>query len=132
MMKAHFILFVSDQAASTAFYSSVLASEPRLNVPGMTEFELVDGAVLGLMPQDSAKRLFEGAASIYSATGASLRSELYAVVDDAASYHARALAAGAAEISPLIERDWGHTAAYCTDRDGHLLAFAQLTGSENL
>jgi len=47
---SHFILYVADQRRSTAFYSAVLGIEPRLDVPGMTEFTLPGGAVLGLMP----------------------------------------------------------------------------------
>ena len=39
-MKAHFILYVSDQERSTAFYSAVLGILPTLNVRGMTDFTL--------------------------------------------------------------------------------------------
>lgn len=40
--------------------------------------------------------------------------------------HARALAAGATELSPPAPRDWGHEASYLRDPDGHVLAFARL------
>lgn len=119
-MKTHFILYVSDQAASTAFYTSVLALEPQLNVPGMTEFAIGEDTVLGLMPLTSASRLL----------GQDLRStnepraELYLMVDAPRDYHARALAAGAKEISPFLARDWGHSAAYSIDNDGNVIAFA--------
>ena len=43
MNKTHFILYVQDQAASTAFYSRALDAEPTLNVPNMTEFVLPGG-----------------------------------------------------------------------------------------
>ncbi len=56
-MTAHFILYVADQERSTAFYAAVLARAPRLHVPGMTEFDLADGAVLGLMPETGVRRL---------------------------------------------------------------------------
>ena len=49
MEAAEFILYVADQARATAFYRHVLAAEPVLDVPGMTEFDL-GGATLGLMP----------------------------------------------------------------------------------
>ena len=52
------------------------------------------------------------------------RAELYVVVDDPAGHHARALAAGAVELSPLAARDWGHRVAYSMDPDGHVLAVA--------
>lgn len=56
-MQVHFILYVSDQKASAGFYERVLASRPQLDVPGMTEFRLNDGSVLGLMPGTGIKRL---------------------------------------------------------------------------
>ena len=37
----------------------------------------------------------------------------------------QSLHAGAIEISPMADRDWGHRAAYSLDPDGHLLAFAE-------
>jgi predicted enzyme related to lactoylglutathione lyase len=53
----HFILYVADQARSAAFYAKVLCVEPRLDVPGMSEFVLPGGAVLGLMPEAGIRRL---------------------------------------------------------------------------
>ncbi|MEZ4221763.1 MAG: GFA family protein [Polyangiaceae bacterium] len=119
---AHLILYVADQAASTRFYAAVLAAPPRLDVPGMSEFALPGNAVLGLMPESGVARLFEGAVST-NAPGAA-RAELYLRVEDPGAAHARALAAGATELSPLQRRDWGHDAAYSLDPDGHVLAFA--------
>ena len=51
------ILYVSDQEASKIFYQSALQVQPSLDVPGMTEFRLESGFVLGLMPLDGIKRL---------------------------------------------------------------------------
>ncbi|MEZ4653650.1 MAG: hypothetical protein R3E12_08670 [Candidatus Eisenbacteria bacterium] len=51
--RSHLILFVRDQDRSTDFYRHVLDREPRLHVPGMTEFPLPGGAILGLMPERS-------------------------------------------------------------------------------
>jgi uncharacterized glyoxalase superfamily protein PhnB len=121
------ILFVRDQAASAAFYRRVLAREPRLDVPGMTEVELGPGAVLGLMPEAGITRLLGPAVDPREAGGAP-RAELYLLVDDPAAHHARALDAGARELSPLTPRDWGHEAAYSADLDGHVLAFARPRG----
>lgn len=90
----------------------------------MTEFE-IGGAVLGLMPEAGIKRLLgDGLPDPGRARGVP-RAEIYLVVDDPAAYHARALAAGARELSPLTLRDWGHDVAYSLDRDGHVLAFAR-------
>ncbi len=117
------ILYVRDQRASTNFYRRVLAMEPVLDVPGMTEFQVGDGVILGLMPELGIQRLLDGAVDPASAGGVP-RAEVYFLVGDPAAYHARALAAEARELSPLRERDWGETAAYSQDPDGHVLAFA--------
>ncbi len=122
--RAHFIVYVARQAASTSFYAHVLGTAPQLAVPGMTEFALPGDAVLGLMPEAGIRRLLGPALPDPAAARGVPRAELYLVVDDPAAYHARALAAGAAELSPLAPRDWGHVAAYSRDPDGHVLAFA--------
>lgn len=124
LLRAHFILFVSDQAVSTAFYTAALGVAPTLNVPGMTELPIPGGAVLGLMPAAGKARLF-GTAVESRGAGGGARAELYLLVDDPALHHALALAAGAREISPLELRGWGHVAAYSVDPDGHILAFAR-------
>lgn len=126
-MRPHIILYVCDQVASTAFYTYVLGSAPILNMPGMTEFALGDGCVLGLMPVAGIKRLL-GDRLPDPARGEGIpRCELYLRIDDPLVYHNRALAAGAKELSPLLERDWGDKAAYSLDPDGHVLAFAHVT-----
>lgn len=124
-MRVHFILYVADQRRSRDFYASVLNMDPALDVPGMTEFHLGPDTVLGLMPEAGVRRLL-GEAFPEPASGAGApRAELYLVIEDAAVHHARALAAGARELSPLLPRDWGHEAAYSLDPDGHILAFAR-------
>ncbi len=123
-MSAHFILYVTDQAASTAFYRSVLQIEPRLDVPGMTEFEVGSGAVLGLMPQVGIKQLLGASLPDPTAANGVPRCELYLVVERPLEYHDRALAAGAKALSPVTLRDWGDEAGYSLDPDGHVLAFA--------
>lgn len=121
--RAHLILYVRDQDASTTFYAHVLGREPTLRVPGMTEFTLATGSVLGLMPRDGIKRLL-GEVISDPASASIPRAEVYLLVDDPGAWHARALAMGARELSPLRLRDWGHLAAYSMDADGHVLAFA--------
>lgn len=124
-MTAHLILYVADQAASARFYAAALGRQPRLDVPGMTEFELGGGAVLGLMPVTGIKRLLGGGLPDPARAAGVPRAELYLLVADPRAHHQRALAAGARELSPLARRDWGHEAAYSLDLDGHVLAFAR-------
>jgi catechol 2,3-dioxygenase-like lactoylglutathione lyase family enzyme len=121
--RAHFILYVRDQRRSRDFYERVLGIKPDLDVPGMTELTLATGAVLGLMPAEGIVRLLGPEIDPRRLHGGA-RAELYLVVDDPAAHHARALAAGARELSPLLDRDWGHRAAYSLDLDEHVLAFA--------
>lgn len=119
----HLILFVRDQERSRAFYEVVFGAAPRLHVPGMTEFALGGGAVLGLMPEVGIRRLLPGLPDPALAQGGA-RAELYLVVDAPRAHLARALSAGASELSPVLPRDWGDEAGYCLDPDGHVLAFA--------
>lgn len=125
-MRTHFILYVSDQKASAKFYSCVLGLEPSLDVPGMTEFHLSETCVLGVMPASGVTRLLGETLPPPPAGDHAAKAELYFVVEDAGAFHARALACGARELSPLARRDWGHEAGYSLDRDGHVLAFAQI------
>jgi len=122
-MIINFILYVGDQARSRKFYALALGMEPRLDVPGMTEFELSPGCILGLMPEKGIKRLLPAMPDPEKGGGAS-RAEVYLTVPDPEICHARALAAGAVELSPLGPRGWGDKAAYSLDPDGHVLAFA--------
>jgi catechol 2,3-dioxygenase-like lactoylglutathione lyase family enzyme len=122
---AYLILYVKDQARSVAFYSRVLDRVPVLDVPGMAEFAIRDGCVLGVMPEDGIVRLLGDGLRHPSLADGVARSELYLVVDDPAAFHARALHAGARELSPVLPRDWGHVVGYSLDPDGHVLAFAR-------
>jgi len=118
-----FIFYVKEQARSRLFYEKVLGHGPILDVPGMTEFQLSQNAVLGLMPEKGILNLLEGAIVDPSLANGIARSELYLLVEDANIYHQRALNAGAIELSPLKERSWGECVAYSKDLDGHILAF---------
>jgi catechol 2,3-dioxygenase-like lactoylglutathione lyase family enzyme len=124
-MKSHFILYVADQEASGRFWSHVLDRPPSLEVPGMTEFELAEGAVLGLMPASGIKRLLGDRLPEPIVDRDAAKAEIYLLVENAADYHARAIASGARELSAFQLRDWGDVVAYSLDPDGHVLAFAQ-------
>lgn len=131
MSRAHFILYVADQARSAAFYAAALGAPPALDVPGMTEFALPGGAVLGLMPEAGIRRLLPDLPDPALARGAP-RAETYLLVAEPREALERAVAAGAKELSPVRPRDWGDDAGYCLDPDGHVLAFAAPTPSPGL
>ena len=123
MQEAHFILYVRDRSESAAYYGRVLQLQPFLDVPGITEFRLLDGGILGIMSLEGAMRLLGQAT--FAGSAKAPKAELYLVVDDAEGHHRRALEHGASELSPMQERDWGHRAGYSVDGDGHVLAFAE-------
>ncbi len=130
--RVHFILYIRDQEASRIFYESVLGGPPTLHVTGMTEFEVAPGVILGLMPERGITRLLNLEAA--KKPGSEIRGEVYLVVGSPGSYHRRALAAGAKELSALAPRDWGARVAYSLDADGYVLAFAEpmVEGADDL
>jgi len=131
MREAYFIIYVADQRQSADFYRKVLEREPIVDVPGITEFPIRDGTILGVMPLTSAAKLIGATHFAESPPQRAPRAELYLVVEAPGSYHARALANGATELSPMQERDWGHRAAYSMAPNGHVLAFAERISSES-
>jgi predicted enzyme related to lactoylglutathione lyase len=122
---AEFILYVADQARATAFYRHVLAAEPVLEVPGMTEFGL-DGAALGLMPVADMEDLLAGRIR----GGSGQRCELYLRRADAPAVLARAVASGGELLDGLRDRSWGERVGYALDPDGHVLAIAMAPGPD--
>ena len=125
MQEAIFILYVKDQWRSARFYKELLQLEPRLHEPGMTEFSLPCGGILGLIPSQGIKNLLGDKMPDPTLSSHVPRAELYLLVEPAKEYHFRALALGGIEISPTKDRPWGHRASYCLDPDGHVLAFAE-------
>lgn len=121
------ILYVSDQNRSCDFYTRLFERTPDLHVPGMTSFKIAPTFSLGLMPnQGIAKILTPKLPHPDRATGIP-RCELYWMTDEPEKLCNRAIEEGAILISPLAERDWGHTVCYLADHDGHVLAFAKET-----
>ncbi len=129
IQKTNVILYVKDQQRSRDFYSSVLAMQPALDVPGMTEFIISDHLTLGLMPEKGICRLL-GEKIVDPAKAAGIpRAELYLTVIDPEVCHARALQAGARELKPFSLMNWGDMAAYSADPDGHILVFASASST---
>jgi catechol 2,3-dioxygenase-like lactoylglutathione lyase family enzyme len=127
-----FILYVADQQRSRDFYRTVLGMEPFLDVPGMTEFRLNEGAILGLMPNNGIAGLIcppplgsgVGAGLPDPASGQGIpRAELYLHRHDPQAALDELVKAGGRLLSPAALRSWGDTAAYGLDPDGHVVAF---------
>lgn len=126
-MEIEFILYVSDQEKSKTFYSKTLAMEPKLHVPGMTEFLLSKNVKLGLMPEQGINKILAGKTPHPKDGNGIPRCELYLKTDLINDFAERALAAGANMINESAPQDWGDTVVYLSDPDGHIIAFAQTT-----
>lgn len=132
ILQTHSIFYVHEQEKSMAFYTQVLELQPRLHVPGMTEFQIGDTCILGLMPESSLSKLFPEDIPHPSKERGAPRAELYLQVEDPWAFHRRALMAGARELSPVQPRNWGHLAGYSMDPDGYILAFAKVLEEPDL
>lgn len=125
--RIHTILYVHDQQASTSFYQQLLRQEPALYVQGMTEFCLSDCCILGLMPNEGIAKILTDHMPHPNLGSGIPRCELYLYVNDVLATFHHALQLGAKLISPVSDRNWGDTACYFADPDGHIIAFAQKT-----
>jgi predicted enzyme related to lactoylglutathione lyase len=119
------IIYVKDQQQSRDFYSALFEIAPRLDVPGMTEYQITPSCILGLMPEHGIVKILGDAVPAPASGNGIPRCELYLFVADPEDMLNRAISLGAKQISAALPRDWGHTVAYCADMDGHILAFAK-------
>jgi hypothetical protein len=120
----HFILYVSDQAAATAFWQVVLDCPPALDVPGMTEFALGTQVVLGLMPEAGIRSLLGPSLPDPAAARGIPRAELYLVVEDAGGLPRHGKGGRRDRTVRNDPAVLGDNAAYSLDPDGHVVAFA--------
>ena len=125
MNEIEFILYVSNQEKSRVFYERLLNLKPSLNVPGMTEFKLLENVKLGLMPENGiAKIISEKLPHPKNGNGIP-RCEIYLKVESPIEYLKRGIELGGKEISKFQNRDWGDKVGYISDLDGNIIAFAQ-------
>lgn len=119
------ILYVKSQAESTAFYSKLLLKEPELNVPGMTEFVLSDHCKLGLMPNEGIAKIITPTLPHPDLGNGLPRCELYFLVDNLEKVFENCKTNDFRIVSLPEYRNWGDTAFYISDIDGHVIAFAR-------
>ncbi len=125
MKKTMIILYVADQERSKKFYENILEKKAVLHVPGMTEFELTQDVLLGLMPEKGIAKILVPHVPDPAEGKGIPRCELYLFVQDPEYSFENALRNGAIKISATEIRSWGDTVAYCADPDGHIIAFAK-------
>lgn len=123
--RLHTILFVNDQELSRNFYQGIFRQPADLDVPGMTEFILNDNCRIGLMPNRGITQILGNKIQNPDSGNGIPRCELYFYVDDIQLEFDNAVKNGAKLISPIDERNWGDTACYFADPDGHIFAFAK-------
>ncbi len=120
-----FIYFVSDQKRSSDFYSSVLEKSPILDVPGMTQFQLNENTLLGLMPRENIKKILGEEHFTGNEKDTQPKNEIYFYVKDLERKLFLLKEAKGEIISSPQLRNWGDVAAYCKDPDGNIIAFAE-------
>ena|SRR5690606_35947244 len=123
--KIHIILYVDNQEKSKIFYAKLLRSEPVLDVPGMTEFQITENSKLGLMPNSGIRKILQNKTPDPASGNGIPRCELYLYAEDLEKEFENALNCGAQLISPIENRDWGDQVCYFADADGHIIAFAK-------
>ncbi|MFZ5352581.1 MAG: VOC family protein [Bacillota bacterium] len=125
-----FILYVRNQGISRDLYSKVFDMEPTLDVPGMTEFQLMPGVSLGLMPGDGITSILENKVVNPDTNREAIRCELYVFVSDPDACLKKLVQAGGSSISNGALRNWGDYVAYGCDYDGNIVAFAKKINRE--
>lgn len=125
MKEIEFILYVLDQERSTIFYTQLLRKEPCLNVPGMTEFELIPFVKLGLMSENGIAKIIKDKMPHPNQGNGIPRCELYLKINNVEEYMERGIQLGGKKIDEFRRRDWGDKVGYISDLDGHIIAFVE-------
>lgn len=125
ILAREFIVYVNDQAKSSAFYQKIFRNKPILDVPGMTEFQLGKNVKFGIMPNDGISRIITPTLTHPKEGNGIPRCEIYLIVADVNFEYQNALNHGAKLISEPSLRNWGDVVCYFSDLDGHVIAFAQ-------
>jgi len=119
------ILYVNDQQKSTQFYELLFRKSADLNVPGMTEFIINNHCKLGLMPNEGIAKIITPALPHPNLGNGIPRCELYFIVENLQEEYENVKKLNSTIISEIEPRNWGDTAFYFADLDGHVIAFAE-------
>lgn len=127
MPRFEFILYVQSQERSRDFYISILHMQPTLDVPGITEFAILEGVFLGLMPENGIAKILVDTMPHPSTANGIPRCELYLESVNPTDDVTNAVLHGATLVSDVQARNWGDTVGYVADPDGHIIAFTRRT-----
>ena len=116
------IIYVPDVAASLSFFEQAFGFARRFLHESQTYGELDTGeTTLSFAAHELAGSNFGGGHVAASASAEPLGMEVAFVTDDVAAAHARALAAGATEMSAPVSKPWGQVVSYVRCPDGTLV-----------
>lgn len=119
------ILAVSDLGRSVEFYERAFGwpRNPAVNFGNYVELLSPEGGALGLYERHGFAA--EVGAEPMQVNGDVAPAYMYVRVDDVETACDRLRSAGARSLSDLRQRDWGESAAWFADPDGHVVAVAQ-------
>ncbi len=116
------IVYVPDVAASLSFFERAFGFARRFLHESQTYGELETGdTTLSFAAHELAQANFHGSHVAASASADPLGMEVAFVTDDVVAAHARALGAGATELSAPASKPWGQVVSYVRCPDGTLV-----------
>jgi catechol 2,3-dioxygenase-like lactoylglutathione lyase family enzyme len=122
MKLGYTILYVPDVAASLRFFEQAFGLKTRFMHDSGTYGELDTGATtLAFADHGLAQSNFAGGHVRADGSAQPLGMEIGLVTADVAAAHARAVAAGAIELSPPAHKPWGQVVSYLRAPDGCLV-----------
>ena len=132
MKLGYVIIYVTDVSAALEFYHVAFGFEIRLKYEeeGQVDYgELATGeATLGFASHELGQANVNGQYQQASINTLPFGQELAFVTDDVSAAYQRAIAAGAVNISPPIEKPWGQTVAYVRAAEGTLIELCSPMG----
>lgn len=122
MQLGYTIVYVPDVAASIAFYEAAFGLQSRFVHESGEYGELATGSTtLAFASHALGASNLPGGYVSASASERPLGMEIALVTDDVHAAHARALAAGAVEMSVPAHKPWGQIVSYLRTPDGTLV-----------
>ncbi|WP_175626411.1 MULTISPECIES: VOC family protein [Oxalobacteraceae] len=122
MQFAYTIIYVPDVAASLDFFERAFGFNRKFLHESGTYGELETGATtLAFAAHELADMNYSGGHIAAHTSPKPLGMEIAFTTDDVAAAHARALAAGATELSAPIAKPWGQVVSYVRCPDGSLV-----------
>lgn len=116
------IVYVPDVAASLDFFEQAFGFARRFLHESGTYGELQTGeTTLSFAAHELGEMNFSGGHIAAHASQRPLGMEIGLVTDDVLAAHARALAAGARELTAPATKPWGQTVSYVRSPDGTLI-----------